>query len=149
MKKRSNRQPLGPKGIGRIYLAALIAALYGFDLEAQTLNLAPRLVVNITIDQFRTDYLEHFAPLYGQDGFRRLLQEGRVYEAVEYPFSPVDRASAVACIATGTTPQYNKIMAQQWLNRKTLRPEYCVYDQKHVASPEHVAASTVSDELKV
>ena len=149
MKKRSNRQPLVPKGIGRIYLAALIAALYGFDLEAQTLNLAPRLVVNITIDQFRTDYLEHFAPLYGQDGFRRLLQEGRVYEAVEYPFSPVDRASAVACIATGTTPQYNKIMAQQWLNRKTLRPEYCVYDQKHVASPEHVAASTVSDELKV
>ena len=149
MKKRSNRQPLGPKGIGRIYLAALIAALYGFDLEAQTLNLAPRLVVNITIDQFRTDYLEHFAPLYGQEGFRRLLGEGRVYEAVDYPFSPVDRASAIACIATGTTPQYNKVMAQQWIDRKTLRPEYCVSDPKNTASPIHMASSTIGDELKV
>lgn len=130
-------------------LALLIASLYGIELEAQTLNLAPRLVVNITIDQLRTDYLEHFSPLYKQEGFRKLLQEGRVYESVNYPFSPVDRASAVTCIATGTTPQYNKIVAQQWLNRQTLRPEYCVYDMKTVVSPEHIATSTVSDELKV
>lgn len=148
-RNKRNIQPLLHNGLGRFYIAALLATLYGFDLEAQSLHSAPRLVVNITIDQLRTDYLEHFAPLYGQDGFRRLLQEGRVYEAVEYPFEPVDRASAVACIATGTTPQYNKIMSQQWLNRKTLRPEYCVYDQKKVASPEHIATSTVSDELKV
>ena len=142
-------QPLLHSGLGRFYLAALLATLYGIDLSAQNLNLAPRLVVNITIDQLRTDYLEHFAPLYKQDGFRRLLSEGRVYEAVEYPFSPVDRASAITCVATGATPHYNKIIAQQWLNRKTLRPEYCVYDQKTVVSPAHIATSTVSDELKV
>lgn len=142
-------QPLLHNGLGRFYLAALIATLYGFDLEAQNLNLAPRLVVNITIDQLRTDYLEHFAPLYKQEGFRRMLNEGRVYEAVEYPFSPVDRASAIACVATGATPHYNKIISQQWLSRKTLRPEYCVFDQKRVASPANIATSTIGDELKV
>jgi hypothetical protein len=150
MKRNKNNKPSSPSwGLGSFYIAALIATLYGLDIEAQTINLAPRLVVNITVDQLRTDYLEHFSPLYKQDGFRRLLQEGRVYEGGSYPFSPVDRASAIACVATGATPQYNKIISQQWLNRETLRPEYCVYDRKNVVSPAHMATSTVSDELKV
>lgn len=148
-RKKNNRAYVQPKALGSLWLAALIAALYGLEAEAQTLNLAPRLVVNIAVDQLRTDYIEHFSPLYKQDGFRRLLQNGRVYEAVSYPFSPVDRASAIACVATGTTPQYNKIVSQQWLNRETLRPEYCVYDKKTVVSPAHMATSTIGDELKV
>lgn len=145
-RKNKHKHTTAFKGL---YLAALIASIYGIELQAQKLNPAPRLVVNITIDQLRTDYLEHFAPLYRQNGFRRLLQEGRVYGAVNYPFSPVDRASAIACVATGTTPQYNKIISQQWLNRETLRPEYCVYDKKTVVSPQNMATSTVGDELKV
>ncbi len=137
------------RGLSGICMMALIASLYGVELNAQQLHPAPRLVVNITVDQLRTDYLEHFSPLYGQEGFRRLLQEGRIYEAASYPFSPIDRASAIACVATGTTPQYNKIIAQQWLNRETLKKEYCVYDKVKTASPSHIATSTVSDELKV
>ena len=38
----------------------------------------PRVVVNILVDQLRTDYLNAFMPLYGQEGFVRLLGEGRV-----------------------------------------------------------------------
>lgn len=150
MKKNKKDKHITPSwSLSSFYIAALIATFYNLELEAQTLNLAPRLVVNIAVDQLRTDYLEHFSPLYKEDGFRRLLQKGRIYEAVSYPFSPVDRASAIACVATGTTPQYNKIISQQWLNRETLRPEYCVYDKKTIVSPEHIATSTVSDELKV
>ncbi len=148
-RKKNNQVYNSSKGLGGFWLAALMVALYGLEAEAQTLNLAPRLVVNIAVDQLRTDYIEHFSPLYKEDGFRRLLQKGRVYEAVSYPFSPVDRASAIACVATGATPQYNKIVSQQWLNRETLRPEYCVYDKKTVVSPAHIATSTIGDELKV
>ncbi len=148
-RKKNNQAYNSSKGLGGLWLAALMVALYGLEAEAQTLYLAPRLVVNIAVDQLRTDYIEHFSPLYKEDGFRRLLQKGRVYEAVSYPFSPVDRASAIACVATGATPQYNKIVSQQWLNRETLRPEYCVYDKKTVVSPAHIATSTIGDELKV
>lgn len=150
MKRNNNSKTSVPSwGLGSFYIAALIATFYSLEIEAQSMKTAPRLVVNIAVDQLRTDYLEHFSPLYKQDGFRRLLQNGRVYEAVRYPFAPVDRASAIACVATGTTPQYNKIISQQWLNRETLRPEYCVYDKKTVVSPAHMATSTVGDELKV
>ena len=131
------------------YLALIIAVLYGAELDAQTLKPAPRLVVNIAIDQLRTDYLEHFAPLYGNDGFRKLLEEGCVYESPSFPFSPVDRASAIASIATGTTPRYNGIAGMKWLDRNTLRPVHCTDDAKYVASPSRMTTSTIGDELKI
>ena len=132
------------------YIPALIVAtLSAPEIEAQTLQPAPRLVVNITVDQLRTDYIEHFAPLYPDGGFRKLLGEGRVYEAASYTFEPLDKASAIANIATGTTPYYNNIPAARWLDRNNLRPIFCVDDPEYFASPKHIGTSTISDELKV
>ncbi|MCI6765595.1 MAG: alkaline phosphatase family protein [Prevotella sp.] len=127
----------------------LLAALASGNIQAQSLQPAPRLVVNIAIDQLRTDYIEHFSPLYTSDGFKKLLERGCVYEAASYPFSPVDRASAVASIATGTTPHYNNIVSSQWLDRSTLRPVFCTDDATYTESPAKMATSTTSDELKV
>ena len=133
------------------YLSTIItlAVLSGIELQAQSLHPAPRLVVNIAIDQLRTDYIEHFSSLYGEDGFKKLLQKGSIYEAASYPFAPVDRASAVAAIATGTTPHYNNIVGTQWLDRTTLRPVQCTDDETFGTSPQKMITSTVSDELKV
>ena len=127
----------------------LLAALAGTDMQAQAIQPAPRLVVNITIDQLRTDYIEHFSPLYSDNGFKKLLKEGRVYESASYSFSPVDRASAIASIATGTSPHYHNIVGSQWLDRNTLRPVFCTDDGQGSDSPQKMATSTVGDELKV
>jgi len=129
------------------YLALIIAVLSGAELQA--FQLAPRLVVNITIDQLRTDYLDAFTPLYNESGFRKILSKGIVYDAASYPFAPIDRASAIATIATGTTPYYHGIISQHWLDRATLRPIFCVDDNKHFASPHRMMTSTIGDELKV
>ena len=59
------------------YLAILIAMLSGAELHA--FQLAPSLVVNITIDQLRTDYMEAFSPLFNANGLRKLMNEGMVY----------------------------------------------------------------------
>lgn len=60
------------------YLAFILAALTSAEMQA--FQLAPRLVVNVIINQLRTDYMEAFAPLYSQGGFRRLLDDGLVYD---------------------------------------------------------------------
>ena len=89
------------------YLYITLLAILGITPEMMAqgkIQYAPRLVVNITIDQLRTDYMEAFSPLYGNDGFKRLLQQGMVFNNANYPFSPIDRASATASIATGVTP---------------------------------------------
>lgn len=127
----------------------LLSVLGNLQLSAQSLQPAPRLVVNIAVDQLRTDYIEHFSPLYGENGLRKLLLQGTVYEAASYPFAPVDRASAIASIATGTTPHYNNIVATQWVDRNTLRPVLSTDDEEYGTSPQKMATSTISDELKI
>ena len=51
--------------------------------EAQT---PPKLVVGITIDQLRGDYLEIFKHTFGEKGFKRLMNEGLVYSNTKYDF---------------------------------------------------------------
>lgn len=116
----------------------------------------PRVVVSILVDQLRTDYLNAFMPLYGQDGFVRLLGEGRVYTQAEYPNYRPDRASAVATLATGTAPYNHGIVGLKWLDRETLRPVFCVDDKRYAglltadaSAPTYLGVSTIGDELKV
>ena len=141
------------------YIYITLLAVLGFKAEViaqEESNGAPRLVVSITIDQLRSDYLEAFAPLYADKGFLRLMNEGKVYTNVSFPFIPIDRASATAAITSGVTPYYNNIAGQRWLNRETLRPIGCVDDAKYTglntgetASPNKLSTSTIGDELKV
>ena len=114
--------------------------------ESEKIQYAPRLVVSITIDQLRTDYVQAFSPLYGNSGFKRLLRQGLVFPNAAYPFTPTDRASAVATLITGVTPYYHSIVGERWLNRETLRPDNCTGDD---ATPANIATSTLGDELKV
>ena len=126
------------------YLSITLLAVLGWHAGAQAQvgsRQAPKLVVNITIDQLRSDYLETFATNYIADGFKRLLAEGTIYENVSYPFIDPDRASAIATIVTGTTPFYHSITGQQWLDRSSLRPVNCTDDQ--------LAVTTIGDELKI
>ena len=131
------------------YLYITLLAVLGLTPEMLAQNkiqYAPRLVVNISIDQLRTDYLEAFAPLYGNGGFKRLLEQGLVFTNSSYPFTPIDRASAVASVGTGVTPYYHSIVGERWLDRETLRTIYCLGDN---LSAEELLTSTIGDELKV
>lgn len=116
----------------------------------------PRVVVSILVDQLRTDYMNAFMPLYGQEGFARLLKEGRVYTQAEYPHYRPDRASAAATLATGTTPYNHGVVGVNWLDRETLRPVFCVDDKNYpgirtadASAPTFMGVSTLGDELKV
>ena len=128
--------------------------MLGWHVEAQAqygTRQVPRLVVAITIDQLRSDYLENFAPYYGTNGFRKLLTQGLVYENAAYPFVSPDKASAISTIISGTTPSYHSIIGEQWLDRNSLRPINCTEDPLHpgVPTPSQLAVSTLGDEMKV
>ncbi|MDD6891095.1 MAG: alkaline phosphatase family protein [Bacteroidales bacterium] len=138
-------------------LSSLIAVIVVSSLQAQTGDAsAPRLVVGLTIDQLRSDYIEAFSSLYGERGFKRLLKEGRFYWNAEYDFINVDAASSVAAVYTGTTPCYNGIPAERWMDRSTLRIIKSVDDTSYMGiytgectSPQRLLVSTLSDELMV
>lgn len=103
-------------------ITSILALTFG-SLQAQPMPPSPKLVVTLTIDQLRTDYMEAFSSLYGERGFKRLLREGKVFRQMEYSFNVTDRASAMAALYTGTTPSMNGIIAERWFDPKTLQPE--------------------------
>lgn len=116
----------------------------------------PRVVVNVTIDGLRSDLLDAYMPLFGEGGFRLLMERGCVLPNAAYPNYEPNRASSIATLATGTVPYDHGITDLQWLDRSTLRPTFCVEDSRQRGlntyeqlSPRNVQVSTISDELKV
>ena len=140
---------------GRI-LTSLLAMMAIAGLQAQEAAAVPKLVVGLTIDQLRMDYVEAFSAMFGERGFKRLLQEGRVYRNAEYDFVNVDKSSAIAAITTGATPYLNGIVGNAWLDRSTLRVINCVDDAAYMGvytseatSSARLKVSNVSDELMI
>ena len=125
------------------------------SLFAQKENKAPKLYVSIVVDQLRTDFLYEFEGLYCDGGFKRLLSGGKVYENVYYAFDNIDRATAVSTLSTGTNPYVSGIVAERWLDRKSLRVVNCVEDKNckgvysnEALSPASLKSITITDEIK-
>ena len=140
----------------RLFLTSLLTAIVFTSLQAQATASSPKLVIGLTIDQLRTDYIEAFSALYGERGFKRLFKEGRVYMNAEYDFFAPDPSSATASIYTGTTPYYNGVVGNYWMDRGSLCVVKSVDDQSYMGvytsentSPKHLAVSTLTDELMV
>ena len=145
------------------YLYITILTLLGLSAEAVAQTAAqgkqqadttqavtvPQLVVTIAIDQLRTDRMETYASLYKYNGLNRLLAEGMVFSNASYNFTPVDRASAIASLTTGSTPYYNGVTGVEWLDRSTLRPQNIVDTRDNGLSPAQLLTSTLGDELKI
>ena len=115
-------------------LITSILALTFTGLQAQPLPATPKLVVTLTIDQLRTDYMEAFSTLYGEKGFKRLMREGKVFYQTEFPFNGTDRASAIAAIYSGTTPSMNGIISQYWMDASFSLPITDLYHCRRTES---------------
>lgn len=136
-------------------ITSILALTFG-SLQAQPLPSSPKLVVTLTIDQLRTDYLEAFSSLYGEQGFKRLLREGKVFRQAEYAFDVADRAAAIAAFYTGAMPSMNGIIAERWFDPKILHTRNCVDDTAFMGNytdqntaPTQLLTSTLADELKI
>ena len=140
---------------GRL-LTSLLAVIALSGLQAQEVPAVPKLVVGLTIDQLRMDYVEAFSAMYGERGFKRLWKEGRIYRNAEYNFVDVDKASAVATIYTGANPYVSGIVGEAWMDRATLQVINCVDDTNFMGiytsestSPVRLKVSNLSDELTI
>jgi predicted AlkP superfamily pyrophosphatase or phosphodiesterase len=118
----------------------------------------PKLVVGIVIDQFRYDYLERFADLFGEGGFRRLIEGGAVFSDAQYMHSVTVTSSGHAAFMTGSTPSRNGVIANEWFDRATGKVVTSVSDETvqpvgsmagKASSPRRLIGSTLGDELKL
>ena len=139
----------------RKFITSLIAVLVVANLHAQQQH-APKLVVCITIDQLRGDYLEYFKGSFGERGFKRLMNDGVMYKHVQFEFSNVNQASAFATIFTGSNPCYHSITGNKRYDFDKEQEQSCLYDANFLGnythqnfSPKNLLSSTIGDELKL
>ncbi len=121
----------------------------------------PRLVVVLSIDQLRGDYLPRFLPHLGAGGFRRVLREGFSYRDCRYASANTETGPGHASLLTGAYARGSGIVQNDWFDAKEGREVYCVADDAVKAltpagaragggrSPRRLLAATVGDALEV
>lgn len=134
-----------------------MAAFTVVSMQAQTTaNETPKLIIGITIDQLRGDYLELFQASFSEGGFKRLLGEGLVFQNMTFDFPRLDDVSAIATIYTGTTPFYHGIVGEKKYLKDKQQEVLTFADNNFLGnytqdkvSPLALKTSTITDELKI
>lgn len=135
----------------------LFICLHSILLQAQ--DKKPKLVVMITVDQMRYDYIAKYWERYTDGGFKRLVNDGFSFNNANFSYVPTMTAVGHATIGTGTTPVHHGIAANDWYDRISKKEIYCVSDttvksigvegKDGMHSPRNLKANTFTDQLKL
>lgn len=120
----------------------------------------PKLVVGIVVDQMRADYLYRFANHYGNDGLKRLMNDGMNFQSCHYNYVPTFTGPGHASIYTGTTPANHGIVGNAWWSKEEQKRVNCVEDQSSLPigssdlsegnySPKRLKSNTITDQVKL
>lgn len=119
----------------------------------------PKLVVGIVVDQMRYDYIYRYWDKFGNDGFRRLVNEGFFCRNTNYNYVPTYTGPGHTSVYTGTTPAVHGIIANDWYDKKTGKLVYCAEDNsvngvgttavEGKRSPANNLTTTITDELRI
>ncbi len=137
------------------FTCCLLMAMHSFA-QPKALQ-RPKLVVGIVVDQMRWDYLYRYYSKYGNDGFKRMMNDGFNCQNTMINYLPSFTAPGHTCIYTGSVPAIHGIVANDWLEGD--KGMYCTEDPNVKAvsgsykagqmSPRNLLTTTVTDELKL
>ena len=147
------------KKLSVIALAVISAGIFAQKNKTSQLE-RPKLVVGLVVDQMRWDYLYRYYDKYGNDGFKRLLNQGYSLNNVHINYIPTVTALGHTSIYTGSVPAIHGIAGNDWLDRTTGKNVYCTTDEnvKPVGtanvrvgshSPKNLWSTTITDELRL
>jgi predicted AlkP superfamily pyrophosphatase or phosphodiesterase len=141
------------------FLSIVFLLLFlSLSIFSQTLE-RPKLVVGIVVDQMRFDYLYRYYKFYGNDGFKRLMNEGSNFTFNHYNYEITSTGLGHASIYTGTTPFYHGIIGNDFYDKQLKKSVYCVSDPETKSvgsnddvgemSPKRLLSTTITDQIKL
>jgi predicted AlkP superfamily pyrophosphatase or phosphodiesterase len=127
-------------------------------VPAEARSGAPRLIVQITVDQLRGDLPMRYRDRLGEGGFRYLLEQGVHYTNAHYRHANTETAVGHATLVTGADPAAHGIVGNDWIDPATGAFVYNTEDDRHHlvgkgpkahqgVSPRNLLSSTIGDEL--
>ena len=110
------------------YVVSLVAAL-ALSPSLQADN-APRLILQITVDQLRGDLPTRHFDQFGQGGFRYFWEQGVVYTDAHHNHANNETIVGHATLATGATPAVHGMIGNTWFDRSTGETVYNIEDPR-------------------
>lgn len=97
-------------------VAIFVISLLVFNvLQAQNFNShTPKLVIGITVEHFRPDYIDRYWDSFQNDGFKRLVKGGAVFSQARIDIHNIKAATVVPSVYTGTYPSQHGIVGNRW-----------------------------------
>ena len=134
----------------------------------------PKLILQITVDQLRSDLPQRYMSKMGDGGFKYLYNQGVVYADAHHAHSNTETIVGHTTLATGAYPSRHGLIGNVWYDRTTGQMTYNIEDPRYsllskgadvdksteidptqkVAksdgrSPAAILVSTFSDELSI
>jgi arylsulfatase A-like enzyme len=118
----------------------------------------PKLVLWITIDQLRADFVSRMKDRFGSRGFRYLMENGIWYTNANFRHATTITAVGHASLFTGGNAAQHGLPGNHWLHPKTRNFISAAEDNRHKiigkknrphegVSPRNLTSTTVGDEL--
>jgi predicted AlkP superfamily pyrophosphatase or phosphodiesterase len=120
----------------------------------------PKLVVFISIDQMRGDYVDRFRHQWTK-GLHRLVTDGAWFRQADYPYYNTVTCAGHASMSTGTVPAVHGMVLNQWWERNNSRLVACTDDEdaklisygipvKSIGnSAKYLMSNTLADEMRL
>jgi predicted AlkP superfamily pyrophosphatase or phosphodiesterase len=127
----------------------------------------PKILVSVVVDQMKYEFVDRFWEDFGDNGFKKLVNDGVFCRNTHYNYIPTYTGPGHASIYTGTTPSVHGIIGNNWYKKDDFSPVYCAGDWKSQTvclckkphgksnpgngqmSPDALLCNTVGDQLKL
>lgn len=110
----------------------LLTIFCGNSLIAQNIknteSNVPKLVVVLSVDQMRTDYLSRYWNKFQSGGFKRLVNEGAVCSNAQLDLHIQKISTGTATLFTGVFPATHGIISDSWYDRLKKKEINCIAD---------------------
>lgn len=145
-----------------VSLIGVVTFLSSYTIQAQQPagipSEQPKLIIGIIFDQLRPDQIQKYWDKYGDNGFKKLMNNGTIIKSASYSYFNTTEASGYTTIATGTQPSEHGIVARQWFEILSDKLVFCTDDPSVLPiggsfengpfSPNKIIVSGFADELK-
>lgn len=120
----------------------------------------PKLIVLITVDQMRADYIDRFQHQWS-GGLKRLVAEGAWFRQADYPYFNTVTCAGHASIASGALPSVHGMIKNAWWEAGATRLVQCADDPQQTLvsygrpltsvgqSAWRLLTTTLADELRL
>ena len=144
----------------RFYILFILAGLISFHGYTQSPKEdKAKLVVGIVVDQMSNDYIDRFWYRYGEDGFKRLVNQGYRFKNGHFNYVPTFTGPGHASVFTGTSPMNHGIIGNNWFDKTNGEFVYCAgdaevtpvgtLDRAGKMSPHRMLVTTITDENRL